>query len=216
MPKSTPDQMSVIRNGLFVSRRLTADIADTVPTAQRLVKAHFGRRPLLGIDVVVTSPRRIARLAADAQGAAAGIRLEDRKDKTLSLTAKPHDLYSVTVLGPKSNIRIILNAKRLRRRPKDIGATLVWAFVEADQLCRKGAIDRRIALTRHELGTHVLPKPKARGVYRIEAEMEAEAAKVTGQIVGEVIRQNRQAEAAAAREEAAAARNAANAQNAAA
>ncbi|MFI6006358.1 hypothetical protein ACIA98_39340 [Streptomyces sp. NPDC051366] len=63
------------------------------------------------------------------------------------------------------------------------------------------------------MGTHVLPKGKARSLYRIEAEMEDEAAKVTGQIVGKVIRQNRQAEAAAAREEAA---TDATAQNAAA
>ncbi|WP_331747484.1 hypothetical protein OG365_40690 (plasmid) [Streptomyces sp. NBC_00853] len=213
MPKSTPNQISIVRDGLFTSRRLTDDIADTVPTAQKLVKEHFGRRALVAVELVVTSPKRIARLAATAQAMAAGIPPEVHHDKLLSFTAKPNDLYSVTVIAPKSTIRVLINAKRLRRRPREIGATLVWAFVEVDQLCRKGALERRIALTRHEMGTHVLPKGKARSLYRIEAEMEAEAAKVTGQIVGKVIRQNRQAEAAAAREEAA---TAATAQNAAA
>ncbi|MFD8391016.1 hypothetical protein ACFV2N_17900 [Streptomyces sp. NPDC059680] len=42
-------------------------------------------------------------------------------------------------------------------------------------------------------------KHKARALYRVEAGWEAEAEKVTGQIVGKVIRQNRQAEAAAER-----------------
>ncbi|MFD8621446.1 hypothetical protein [Streptomyces sp. NPDC059513] len=203
MPKSTPNQISIARDGLFTSRRLTADIADTAPTAQKLVKEHFGRRPLTAVELVVTSPKRIARLAAMSQGAAAGVPTEVFMEKLLSFAAKPHDLYSLTVIAPKNTVRVLINAKRLRRRPREIGATLVWAFVEVDQLCRKGALERRIALTRHEMGTHVLSKGKARGLYRIEAEMEAEAAKVTGQIVGKVIRKNRQAEAAVAREEAA-------------
>lgn len=209
MPKSTPDQLSVIRNGLFVSRSLTADITDTAPTAQRLVKEHFGRRPLNAVELVVTSPKRIPALAAMAQGAAAGIPQDVYAEKLLSFTAKPHDLYSVTVIAPKNTVQILINAKRLRRRPREIGASLVWAFVEVDQLCRKGALERRIALTRHEMGTHVLRKGQARSLYRAEAELEAEAEKVTGQIVGKVIRQNRQAEAAAAREEAAVAQSAA-------
>ncbi|MFD9289608.1 hypothetical protein ACFWBV_15220 [Streptomyces sp. NPDC060030] len=204
-----PTQITVIRHGLFTSRRVTADVNDTVPTAQRLVKEHFGRRPLSAVELVVTAPRTIPRFAAMAQGAAAGIPEEVYAEKLLSFTAKPNDLYSVTVIAPKNTIRVLINAKRLRRRPREIGATLVWAFVEVDQLCRKGSLERRIALTRHEMGTHVLSKGKARSLYRAEAEMEAEAEKVTGQIVGKVIRQNRQAEAAAAREEAATAQNAA-------
>ncbi|MBB1244806.1 hypothetical protein GL263_14700 [Streptomyces durbertensis] len=204
-----PTQITVIRDGLFTPRRLTADINDTVPTAQRLVKEHFGRRPLTAVELVVTSPKKIPGLAATAQGSAAGVPKDVYAAKLLSFTAKPTDLYSVTVIAPKNTIRILINAKRLHRRPREIGATLVWAFVEVDQLCRKGSPERRIALTRHEMGTHVLRKGKARSLYRAEAEMEAEAAKVTGQIVGKVIRQNRQAEAAAAREEAATAQNAA-------
>ncbi|WP_445403169.1 hypothetical protein ACSMX9_30110 (plasmid) [Streptomyces sp. LE64] len=209
MPKSTSNQISIIRDGLFTSRRLTADIADTVPTAQKLVKEHFGRRPLSAVEVVITSPKRIPRLAAMAQGAAAGVPTEVFMEKLLSVTAKPNDLYSLTVIAPKNTIRVLINAKRLRRRPREIGATLVWAFVEIDQLTRKGALERRIALTRHEMGTHVLSKGKARSLYRVEAEMETEAAKATGQIVGKVIQQNRKAEAAA-REEATAAATAQN------
>ncbi|MCX5589576.1 hypothetical protein [Streptomyces erythrochromogenes] len=207
-----PTQITVIRDGLFTSRRLTADINDTVTTAQKLVKEHFGRRPLIAVELVVTSPKKIPGFAAMAQGAAAGIPENVYAEKRLSFTAKPDDLYSVAVIAPKNTIRVLINAKRLRRRPREIGATLVWAFVEIDQLCRKGSLERRIALTRHEMGTVVLPKGRARSLYRVEAEMEAEAAKVTGQIVGKVIRQNRQAEAAA-RE---AADTAATAQNAAA
>ncbi|MGW1007709.1 hypothetical protein [Streptomyces sp. NPDC002520] len=195
-----PAQITVIRDGLFTSRRLTADITDTVPTAQRLVKEHFGRRPLIAVEVVVTSTNRISRLATMSQGAAAGLKPQAWENKTLTLTSRPHDLYSVAVIAPKNVIRVLVNAKRLRRRQREIGATLVWAFVEVDQLCRKGAWDHRIALTRHELGVNVLPKHKARALYRVEAGWEAEAEKVTGQIVGKVIRQNRQAEAAAERE----------------
>ncbi|MGW2331655.1 hypothetical protein ACWC5C_38725 [Streptomyces sp. NPDC001700] len=201
MPISSPSQLSIARDGAFVSRRLTADIADAAPTAQKLVKEHFGRRPLNAVELVVTSPTRIARLAAMAQGAAASIPREVHMEKTLSFTAKPNDLYSATVIAPKNTVRILLNAKRLRRRPRELGATLVFAMVEVDQLCRKGAWDRRIALTRHEMGTYVLSKGKARSLYRAEAELETEAEKVTHHIVGKVIRQNRQAEAAAAREE---------------
>ncbi|MFD8288053.1 hypothetical protein ACFV2B_07435 [Streptomyces lavendulae] len=210
---SQPTQITVIRDGLFTSRRLTDDINGTITTAQRLVKEHFGRRPLTAVEVVVTSPRKIPSRATAAQAVAAGIPENVYREKRLSFTAKPDDLYSLTVIAPTNTIRVLINAKRLRRRPHEIGATLVWACVEVDQLCRKGSLERRIALTRHEMGTHVLPKGKARSMYRIEAEMEDEAAKVTGQIVGKVIRQNRQAEAAAAREEAA---TAATEQNAAA
>ncbi|MFI9080949.1 hypothetical protein ACIGW8_31525 [Streptomyces sioyaensis] len=192
-----PAQITVVRDGLFTSRSLNADIADTVPTAQRLVKEHFGRRPLTAVEVVVTSTNRLSRLAVMSQGAAAGLKPEAWDGKTLTLTSRPHDLYSVAVIAPNNTIRVLVNAKRLRRRPREIGATLVWAFVEVDQLCRKGAWDHRIALTRHELGVNVLPKHKARALYRVEAGWEAEAEKATGQIVGKVIRQNRQAEATA-------------------
>ncbi|MFE7614342.1 hypothetical protein [Streptomyces sp. NPDC057496] len=195
-------QLSIARDTLLGSRRLAAEIASAAPTAQRLVKEHFGRRPLKAVDLVVTSTKRLPGLAAAAQGVAAGIPADVYREKVLSLTAKPGGLYSVTVIAPNHTVQILLNSRRLRRRPREIGATLVWAFVEVDQLGRKGAVDRRIALTRHEMGTDVLSKSKARGLYRIEAEMEAEAEKATEQIVGKVIRQNRQAEAAA-REEAA-------------
>ncbi|MEV8529212.1 hypothetical protein AB0451_34575 [Streptomyces sp. NPDC052000] len=200
MPKSTPNQLSVVRDGLFVSRRLTADIIDTVPTAQKLVKEHFGQRPLTAVELVVTTTNRISRHAATAQGAAAGVPHNVYMEKALSFTAKPGDLYSVAVIAPKNTIRILLNSKRLRRRNGQIGANLVFAFVEVDQLCRKGAWERRIALTRHEMGTHILSKGKARSLYRIEAELEAEAEKVTHQIIGKVVRQNRQREAEAGRE----------------
>ncbi|MEE6269161.1 hypothetical protein V2E29_26435 [Streptomyces diastatochromogenes] len=203
-----PAQITVVRDGLLTSRPLTADITDTVPTAQRLVKEHFGRRPLTAVEVVVTSTTRISQLATRSQGAAAGLKPEAWDGKTLTLTSRPHDLYSAAVIARNNTIRVLVNTKRLRRRPRELGATLVWAFVEVDQLCRKGAWDHRIALTRHELGTHVLPQHKARALYRVEAGWEAEAEKVTGQIVGKVIRQNRQAEAAAAREEATTAQNA--------
>ncbi|MGA4953740.1 hypothetical protein [Streptomyces lydicamycinicus] len=198
-----PVQITVVRDGLLTSRRLTADITDTVPTAQRLVKEHFGRRPLTAVELVVTSTNRIAQLATRAQGAAAGLKPEAWDGKTLTLTSRPNDLYSVAVIAPNNVVRVLVNATRLRRRQREIGATLVWAFVEVDQLCRKGAWDHRIALTRHELGANVLPKHRARALYRVEADWEAEAEKTTGQIVGKVIRQNRQAEATAEREAAA-------------
>ncbi|GGZ22030.1 hypothetical protein GCM10010300_77200 [Streptomyces olivaceoviridis] len=195
-----PAQITVIRDGLLTSHRLTADITETVPTAQRLVKEHFGRRPLTAVEVVVTSTNRIAMLATMAQGAAAGLKPEAWERKSLTLTSRPHDLYSVAVIAPNNTVRVLVNATRLRRRQREIGATLVWAFVEVDQLCRKGAWDHRIALTRHELGANVLPKHKARALYRIEVAWEAEAAKATEKIIGTVIRQNHQAEAAADRE----------------
>ncbi|WP_331762452.1 hypothetical protein [Streptomyces sp. NBC_01508] len=207
MPKSTPNQVSIARDGLFTSRRLTAQIADIAPTAQKLVKQHFGRRPLTAVELVVTTTNRIGRHAATAQGTAAGVPAKVHMEKVLSFTSKPGDLYSVAVIAPKKTILVLLNSKRLRRRKGEIGANLVFAFVEVDQLCRKGALERRIALTRHEMGTHILSKRDARSLYRIEAELEAEAEKVTHQIVGKVIRQNRQAENEAAREEAATAQS---------
>ncbi|MGW1596973.1 hypothetical protein [Streptomyces sp. NPDC002343] len=208
MPK--PSQITVVRDGLLTSRSLFADINDTVPTAQDLVKQHFGRRPLTAVEVIVTSTNRIARLAVRSQGKAAGLTPAAWETKTLSSTARPRDLYSVTVIAPNNTIRVLVNTQRLRRRTQEIGATLVWAFVEVDQLTRKGAWDHRIALTRHELGVTVLPKPAARALYRTEAAWEAEAAKVTGKIVGKVIQQNRQAEAEAAAEHEAAGTTAAH------
>ncbi|WP_031173639.1 hypothetical protein [Streptomyces durhamensis] len=195
-----PAQITVVRDGLFTSRRLFADISDTVPAAQRLVKEHFGRRPWAAVEVVVTSTNRMSRLAVMSQSAAAGLKPEAWDGKTLTLTSRPHDLYAVAVIAPNNTIRVLVNTQRLRRRQREVGSTLVWAFVEVDQLTRKGAWDHRIALTRHELGVNVLPKDKARALYRVEGGWEAEAEKVTGQIVGKVIRQNRQAEAAAERE----------------
>ncbi|MFJ2170359.1 hypothetical protein [Streptomyces griseofuscus] len=195
-----PAQITVVRDGLFTSRRLAADITETVPTAQRLVKEHLGRCPLTTVEVVITSTARIAMLATKAQGAAAGLKPEAWRGKTLTLTSRPRDLYAVAVIAPRNTIRVLVNSSRLHRREREIGATLVWAFVEVDQLCRKGAWDHRLTLTRHELGASVLPKRMARALYRIEAAWEAEAEKVTGQIVGKVIRQNQQAEAAAERE----------------
>ncbi|WP_329169430.1 hypothetical protein OG709_35825 (plasmid) [Streptomyces sp. NBC_01267] len=200
MRKSASAQLSIARDGLFLSRRLANDITDSAPTARRLVKDHFGRRPLKGVELVLTSAKRIPVLAALSQGTAAGVPDDVYAHKTLSFTRNPRDLYSVAVIAPNNTIEILLNAKRLRRRPQELGATLVFAFVEVEQLCRKGAWDRRIALTRHEMGTETLPKSKARSLYRIEAELEAEAEAVTQKIVGKVIRQNRQAENEAAHE----------------
>jgi hypothetical protein len=142
-----PVQITVVRDGLFTSRRLFADISDTVSTAQRLVKEHFGRRPLIAVEVVATSTHRMPRLAITAQGAAVSLKPEAWEDKTLSLTSRPSDLYSVAVIAPNNMVRVLVNAKRLRRRQREIGATLVWAFVEVDQLCRKDVFEHRIALT---------------------------------------------------------------------
>ncbi|MGW5483052.1 hypothetical protein [Streptomyces sp. NPDC004008] len=73
------------------------------------------------------------------------------------------------MIAPNNTICVLVNTKRLRRHQREIGATLVWAFVEVDQLTRKGAWDHRIVLTRHELGANVLPRNKARALYRVEA-----------------------------------------------
>ncbi|WP_328541108.1 hypothetical protein [Streptomyces sp. NBC_00344] len=53
----------------------------------------------------------------------------------------------------------------------------------------------------HEMGAHVLSKRDTCRLYRIEAELEVEAEKVTHQFLGKVILQNRHAENEAAREE---------------
>src|SRR5690349_15249983 len=95
-----PAQITVVRDGLFTSRRLFADISDTVPAAQRLVKEHFGRRPLAAVEVVVTSTNRMSRLAVMSQSAAAGLKPEAWDGKTLTLTSRPHDLYAVAVIAP--------------------------------------------------------------------------------------------------------------------
>lgn len=199
--KKQQNQLTIKRVGLFVSRKVTADIEGTAPIAQRLVRDHFGRRPLGKVELVVTKASLLSGLVAGSLGVAAGIKYEVWRDKTLSLTNRPGDIYAVTVIGPDNSLRILLNAQRLRRRKgQEIGPTLVYAFVEVDQLCRKGGFHKQIALARHEMGTHVLSKPALKRLDKQFAADEVEAEKVTQQIMGKVVRNHRREEAAAQRQ----------------
>ncbi|MFL4953305.1 hypothetical protein ACJ6WE_39945 [Streptomyces sp. MMS24-I31] len=197
----TPDQLTIRRAGLFVSKKITADIERTAPVAQRLVREHFGRRPVVPVELVVAKTNRLSGLVAQSLGVAAGIKYEVWRDKVLSLTDRPGDIYAITVAGPNNSIRIFLNAQRLRRRKgQEIGPTLVYAMVEVDQLCRKGGPDPQLTLTRHEMGTHVLNKAALKKIYKELVAREDEAEKVTQKIMGKVVRNHRREEAAAQRQ----------------
>ncbi|MGA5363958.1 hypothetical protein [Streptomyces purpurascens] len=199
--KTSQDQLTIRRSGLFVSKKITADIEAAAPIAQRLVREHFGRRPLASVELVVTKTNRLSGMVAQSVAVAAGIKYEVWRDKALSLTERPGDIYAVTVIGPKNSVRIFLNAERLRRRKgQEVGPTLVYAMVEVDQLCRRGGPDAQIALARHEMGTHVLSKPAVRKLHKQFHAAEAEAEKATQQIMGRVVRNHRREEAEAQRQ----------------
>ncbi|WP_031522608.1 hypothetical protein [Streptomyces sp. NRRL F-5123] len=152
-PPSLSSRMTIQRIG--VSRRLQRTVTDRVPPAARLVQNHFGRRPLNGVHLVLAKPAVLPQLAAEAQGAAAGVPKKLWHAHPLSITRRPSDLYGAVVIAPKGGLQILLNAKRLRRAG-EIDATLVYAFIEIDQLIRRGALERRIALVRHEMHHHRL------------------------------------------------------------
>lgn len=192
--KTKLDRVSIGKAGLFIPRQVRADVEATVPMAQRLVQDHFGRRPLGAVTVIVAKPRWIPGLAATAQGQAAGVPKTVWEDKTLSITARPHNIYVVTVLAPNGEVWMLLNSRLARTKPKELGANLVYGFIEVDQLSEKASIQRRLTLTRHELGTPVLTPGKARRLYRAEEDMESEAEQITHKIIGKVVRQHRKAE----------------------
>ncbi|MDQ0681084.1 hypothetical protein QFZ56_000047 [Streptomyces achromogenes] len=199
--KKPQDQLSIKRVGLFVPKRITDDIEAAAPIAQRLVREHFGRRPLGAVEFVVTKTNLLSGLVAQSVAVAAGIKQDVWRDKVLSLTDRPGDIYAVTVVGPQTSIRIVLNAQRLRRRKgQEVGPTLVYAMVEVDQLCRKGGTEAQIALAHHEMGTHELTKPAAKKPYKKLAAGEVEAEEVTKQIMGKVVRNHRREEAEAQRQ----------------
>lgn len=199
--KKQRNQLTIRRSGLFVSKKVTADIEAAAPIALRLVRDHFGRRPLGAVELVVTKTNRLSGLAAQSVGVAAGIKYDVWRNKVLSLTDHPGDIYAVTVIGPDNSLRILLNAQRLRRRKgQEVGPTLVYAFVEVDQLCRKGGPDPQLALARHEMGTHTLNRSAAKKLYKELAAREVEAEKVTQQIMGKVVRNHRREEAEAQRQ----------------
>lgn len=197
----TPDQLTIRRAGLLVSKKITADIERTAPVAQRLVREYTGRRPIVPIELVVTKTNKLSGLVAQSVAVAAGIKHEVWRNKVLSLTARPGDIYAVTVIGPENSIKIFLNSQRLRcRGGQEIGATLVFAMVEVHQLCLKGGPDPKLTLARHELGTHVLNKAAAKKVYKELAAREGEAEKATQKIMGKVVHNHRREEAAAQRQ----------------
>jgi hypothetical protein len=200
MPKTKPDQMTIARKGLLASRDATENVVQSAPTARKLVTDYFGCRPLVSVELVITTPYKITTFAKLSQGTAADVPADViRQHHGLGITAKPRDLLAVTVIAPKNTVRILLNSSRLRRLPQQIGETLVWAFIEVDQLCRKGGFERRIAQTRHEMGIHVLPAGQVRHIVKTERALEAEAWQVTGKIMGTVQRTHAKAEAAAER-----------------
>ncbi|MFF1545993.1 hypothetical protein [Streptomyces sp. NPDC058291] len=199
--KKQQNQLTIRRSGLFVSKKITADIEAAAPIAQRLVIDHFGRRPLGSVELVVTKTNKLSGLVAQSVAVAAGIKYDVWRNKVLSLTERPGDIYAVTVIGPKNSIKIFLNAQRLRRRKgQEVGPTLVYAMVEVDQLCRKGGPDRQIALAHHEMGTHVLSKAAVKKLYKQFHAAEDEAEKATQQIMGKVVRNHRRQEAEAQRQ----------------
>ncbi|WP_157856088.1 hypothetical protein [Actinacidiphila yeochonensis] len=154
-PPSLSSRMTIQRIG--VSRRLQRTVTDRVPGAARLVQNHFQRRPLNGIHIVIAKPKALPQLAADAQGEAAGVPKKLWHEHPLTITRKPSDLYAAVVIAPKGTVRILLNASRLRRT-SETDATLVYAFIEVDQLIRHGARERRVALVRHEMHHRRLSK----------------------------------------------------------
>ncbi|MEU6680921.1 hypothetical protein [Streptomyces sp. NPDC046925] len=198
--KTKLDRVSIGKAGLFIPRRVRADVEATVPMAQRLVQDHFGQRPLGAVTVIVAKPSRIPGLAASAQGPAAGVPETVWQERDLSITARPNTIYVVTVVAPNGEVWMLLNSRLARTKPQELGATLVYGFVEVDQLSEKAAIQRRLALTRHEMGTKTLPNSKARRLYRDEEDMEYEAEQITKKIVGKVVQKHEKAEKEAGRE----------------
>lgn len=154
-PASLSSRMTIQRIG--ASRRLQRTVTDRVPGAARLVQNHFQRRPLYGIHLILAKPKMLPQLAAESQGEAAGVPRKQWHERPLSITRKPTDLYAAVVIAPKGTVRILLNANRLRHTG-EIDATLVYAFIEVDQLIRKGARERRIALVQHEMHHRRLSK----------------------------------------------------------
>lgn len=199
--KKQQEQLTIRRAGWFVSKKITAHIERTAPTAASLVREHFGRRPLGSVEVVVTKTNKLSGLVAQSVAVAAGIKHDVWRDKALSLTARPGDVYAITVIGPDNTIRIFCNAQRLRRRKgQEIGPTLVYAMVEVDQLCRKGGPDPQLALARHEMATHTLNKSALKKLYKELTAREDEAEKVTQKIMGKAVRNHRREEAEAQRQ----------------
>ncbi|MFI9176140.1 hypothetical protein [Streptomyces lincolnensis] len=199
--KKAQNQLTIRRSGLFVSKKITAQVENSAPIAARLVREHFGCRPLGSVDVVVTKTNRLSGLVAQSVAVAAGIKHDVWRNKVLSLTARPGDIYAVTVIGPDNSIRIFCNAQRLRRRKgQEIGPTLVYAMVEVDQLCRKGGPDPQLALARHEMGTHTLNKAALKKLSKELAAREDEAEKVTQKVMGKAVRNHRREEAEAQRQ----------------
>jgi hypothetical protein len=164
--------MTIQRIG--VSRRIQAAVTDRVPGAARLVQNHFQRRPLSGVHLILAKPKTLPQIAAEAQGEAAGVPKKLWHEHPLSITRKPSDLYAAVVIAPKGTVRILLNASRLRRT-SEIDATLVYAFIEVDQLIRTGARDRRIALVRHEMHHQRLSPRDYHALLKLARAEEAEA-----------------------------------------
>ncbi|WP_371524785.1 hypothetical protein OG302_00720 [Streptomyces sp. NBC_01283] len=90
---------------------------------------------------------------------------------------------------------MLLNSRLARTKPRELEAGLVYGFIEVDQLSDKAAIQRRIVLTRHEMGAHVLTPGKARRLHRAEEDMESEANQIPHKIIGKVVQKHQNAEA---------------------
>ncbi|MFF7196873.1 hypothetical protein ACFZAM_24615 [Streptomyces sp. NPDC008079] len=177
-PASLSSRMTIQRVG--ASRRTQRTVTDRAPGAARLVQNHFQRRPLAGIHLVIAKPKALPDLAAAAQGAAAGVPKNLWHQHPLSITRRPSDLYAAVVIAPKGMVRILLNGSRLRRT-SETDATLVYAFIEVDQLIRHGARERRIALVRHEMHHRRLSKRAHDDLLKQARAEEDEAEQLLGQ-----------------------------------
>ncbi|MYY80849.1 MULTISPECIES: hypothetical protein [unclassified Streptomyces] len=171
--RNRPSQLSVLRYGAFVSRTAEQRVTAYAPTIRNLVHDHFGRRPLGAVTIILTKPRLLLSLAAEAQGEAAGVPENTWKSVGAQrILGKPKDLRVVTVIAPKGAMWMLINAPKMRDA-KQLRLSLLRGFVEVDQLIRSGARENRVAWVRHEMNVEPLSKRQAN---KLQAQIRADTA----------------------------------------
>ncbi|MEU3226779.1 hypothetical protein ABZ695_26965 [Streptomyces sp. NPDC006976] len=183
MTRSRPSQLSVLRYGAFVSRTSEHRVTSYAPTVRTLVHNHFGRRPLGAVTIILTKPRLLLGLANQAQGEAASVPENVWKSVGVkqAIVDKTKDVRVATVIAPKGEMWMLLNAPKLRD-PKQLKLSLLRGFIEVDQLIRSGARDNRVAWVRHEMNVAPLSRRQAN---KLQAQILAdgdEAERITAEL----------------------------------
>ncbi|WNI27326.1 hypothetical protein [Streptomyces sp. ITFR-16] len=181
--KNRPSQLSVLRYGAFVSRTAEQCVTSFAPTVRNLVHDHFGRRPLGAVTIILTKPHLMLGLANEAQGEAAGVPENVWKSVGVkqAIVGKAKDVRVATVIAPKGEMWLLLNAPKLRD-PKQLKLNLLRGFVEVDQLIRSGARENRIAWVRHEMNVSPLSRRQANKLQAQILADGAEAERVTTEL----------------------------------